>query len=141
HVLSRSGFHPDVSDAEQGEPYRRDIKGHARSRLDREQGRHDDEETHHEPVRQGSARHPGACGPEMAVGSCLSAPSFCGMQKIELAWDGRVVSGGRRVTGEDVVAILGRLVAGEASLVQRLVARFAIPEVGKSPAISRGVLL
>ena len=50
-------------------------------------------------------------------------------------------SGGGRVTGEDEVAIFRRLVAGEASLVQRLVARFAILEVGKSPAVSRGVLL
>src|SRR5262249_4491199 len=56
--LSWSGFHADVSDAEQPEPYWRDIKGYTRSRLDRKQGRHDDEETHHEPVRQGSARHP-----------------------------------------------------------------------------------
>src|SRR5262249_19262318 len=58
HILSWPGFHPDVSDAEQSEPYRRDIKGHARSRLDRKQGRHGDEETHHEPVCHGSARHP-----------------------------------------------------------------------------------
>jgi hypothetical protein len=43
----------------------------------------------------------------------------------------RVSSGGRRVTGEDKVAIFGRLVAGETSFVQRLVAGFAILEVGK----------
>ena len=47
----------------------------------------------------------------------------------------------RRVTGEDIVAILSRLVAGEAGLVQRLVARFAVREVGESPAGGRGVLL
>src|SRR6478672_11531346 len=58
HVLSRSGFHPDVSDAEQPEPYRRDIKCHACSRLDGKQGRHNDQETHDEPVRQRTARHP-----------------------------------------------------------------------------------
>src|SRR5215813_5770399 len=51
------------------------------------------------------------------------------------------VQGGRRVTGEDEVAILDRLMAGEASVVQRLVARFAVLEVGKSPATSRAVLL
>src|SRR5205823_9657855 len=52
-----------------------------------------------------------------------------------------VSSGGRRVTGEDEVAIFGRLMAGKASFVQRLVARSAILEVGKSPAGSRGVHL
>ena len=41
---------------------------------------------------------------------------------------------------EDVVATFGRLVAGEASFVQRLVARFAVGEVGESPAASRRVL-
>ena len=50
-------------------------------------------------------------------------------------------SGRRRVTGEDVVAVFGRLVTGEASFVQCLVARFAILEVGKSPAASLRVLL
>ena len=50
-------------------------------------------------------------------------------------------SGRRRIASEDVVAIFRRLVAGEASFVQRLVARFAVLEVGKSPAASRGVLL
>jgi hypothetical protein len=40
-----------------------------------------------------------------------------------------------------VVVIFGRLVTGEASFVQRLVARFAILEVGKSPATSRRVAL
>jgi hypothetical protein len=63
------------------------------------------------------------------------------VQKIDPAKKRRVSSGGRRVTGEDEVAIFGRLVAGEASFVQRLVARFAVLEVGKSPAVSRGVLL
>src|SRR5262249_50239802 len=58
HVLSRSGFHPDVSDAEQPEPYWRDIKSHARPRLDGKQCRHNDQATHDEPVRQGTARHP-----------------------------------------------------------------------------------
>ena len=56
--LSRSGFKAEVSDAEQGEPYWRDIKGDARCRFDPKQARHDDQETHHEPVRQGCARHP-----------------------------------------------------------------------------------
>jgi hypothetical protein len=49
-------------------------------------------------------------------------------------------SGRRRVTGEDIVAIFGRLVTGEASLVQRVVTWFAIREISKSPAASRGVL-
>jgi hypothetical protein len=49
-------------------------------------------------------------------------------------------SGRRRVTREDEVAIFGSLVAGEAGFVQRLVARFAVLEVGESPAASRGVL-
>jgi hypothetical protein len=55
--------------------------------------------------------------------------------------DARFSSGRRCVVRENVVAIFGRLVAGEAGVVQRLVARFAILEVGKSPAASRGVLL
>ena len=50
-------------------------------------------------------------------------------------------SGRSCVVSENVVAVFGRLVTGEASFVQRLVARFAVLEVGKSPAASRGVLL
>ena len=46
----------------------------------------------------------------------------------------------RRVTGEDEVAIFGRQVAGVAGFVQRLVAGFAVREVGESPAAHRGVL-
>ena len=42
---------------------------------------------------------------------------------------------------EHVVAIFGRLVTREASLVQCLIARLAILEVSKSPAASRGVFL
>ena len=39
-----------------------------------------------------------------------------------------------RVTGKDEIAIFGRQVAGKAGFVERLVARFAVLEVGKSPA-------
>src|ERR1700730_5534322 len=46
----------------------------------------------------------------------------------------------RRITGEDEVAIFGRQVAGVAGFVQRLVARFAIREVGETPAARRDVL-
>ena len=49
-------------------------------------------------------------------------------------------SGRRRVASENVVAIFPRLVAGEALFVQRLIAGFAVREVGKSPAAGRGVL-
>src|SRR5262249_5603252 len=52
----------------------------------------------------------------------------------------RADSGRRRVTREHEVAICGRLVAGEAGFVQRLVARFAVLEVGESPAAGRCVL-
>ena len=41
---------------------------------------------------------------------------------------------------ENVVAIFYRQVAGEPGLVQRLVASFAVREIGISPAASRGVL-
>jgi len=53
-----------------------------------------------------------------------------------------VRSGPRRrcVMGEDKVATLGRLVAGPASLVQRLVARFAVLKVSKTPTARRRVL-
>src|SRR5271165_581143 len=47
----------------------------------------------------------------------------------------------RCVTGEDIVAILHRRVAGEAGLVQRLVARLSAFKVSESPAARRGVLL
>src|SRR5690242_9397716 len=56
--LSRPGFKAQVSDAEQGEPYWRDIKGDARCRFEPKQARHDDQESHHEPIRPGRARHP-----------------------------------------------------------------------------------
>src|SRR6516164_6392561 len=60
-----------------------------------------------------------------------------------LLWanSGHQVSGSRRVSGEDVVAILGRLVAREACLMQCLVARFAIFEVCKTPDARCGVFL
>jgi hypothetical protein len=64
-----------------------------------------------------------------------------GVQKIDPAKKRRVSSGGRRVAGEDVVAIFHRLVAREAGVVQRLVAWFAVREIGISPAATRGVLL
>ena len=48
-----------------------------------------------------------------------------------------LVSG--RVTGEDKVASFGGLVAGEAGFVHRLVARFAVRKISKSPAARRGV--
>jgi hypothetical protein len=44
-----------------------------------------------------------------------------------------------RVAGEDKVASLDRLVAGEASLEQNLVGRFAVFELSKSPTARRGV--
>ena len=40
----------------------------------------------------------------------------------------------RCVTGEDKVACFGRLVAGKAGLVQRLVARLSVLKVSESPA-------
>src|SRR5262249_18448764 len=49
-------------------------------------------------------------------------------------------SGRRRVTREDEVAIFGRLVAGEAGLVQGLVARLPVLKSGESPAATRAVL-
>ena len=49
-------------------------------------------------------------------------------------------SGRRRVSGEHVIAILGRLVTREASFVQGLVAGFTILEISKSPPSSRAIL-
>ena len=46
----------------------------------------------------------------------------------------------RCVTGEDIVAIFRRRVAGEAGLVQRLVARLSARKVSEPPAACRGVL-
>src|SRR5580698_5750796 len=46
----------------------------------------------------------------------------------------------RRVAGEDIVAIFRRRVAGEAGLVQRLVARLSVLKVSEPPAGRRGVL-
>src|ERR1700730_4591201 len=46
----------------------------------------------------------------------------------------------RRITGEDEVAISRWQVAGVTGFVQRLVARFAVREVGESPAARRDVL-
>jgi hypothetical protein len=46
-----------------------------------------------------------------------------------------------RVPSEDVIAILRGFVAGKARPVQRFVARFAVREVGKSPAAGCTVLL
>src|SRR5262249_5660428 len=63
-------------------------------------------------------------------------------KEIDPARNRRVLSSGRRrVTGEDKVANFRRLVAGEAGAVQCLVASFAVREVGKSPAVGRGVLV
>ena len=45
----------------------------------------------------------------------------------------------RRVASENVVVIFCRRVAGEALFVQRLIARLALGEVGKSPAAGCGV--
>jgi len=45
------------------------------------------------------------------------------------------------VTGEDIVAIFRRRVAGEAGLVQRLVSRLPVLKVSEAPAARRGVLL
>ena len=45
-----------------------------------------------------------------------------------------------RVASENEVAIFCRLVAGEALCVQRLIAGFAVGEVGESPASGRSVL-
>jgi hypothetical protein len=44
------------------------------------------------------------------------------------------------VTGEDEVARFDLIVAGEAGLHERLVARFAIPEVSETPTARFGVL-
>ena len=44
-----------------------------------------------------------------------------------------------RVMGEDKIVIFGGLMAREAGLVQCLVARFAVLEVGETPAACRGV--
>jgi hypothetical protein len=49
-------------------------------------------------------------------------------------------SGRSCVVSENLVAIFCRRVAGEALCVQRLVARLAVREVGKSPAPGYGVL-
>jgi len=46
----------------------------------------------------------------------------------------------RCVTGEDKVAIFGRLVTREAGFVLRLVGGFAVRKVCKPPAAGRGVL-
>ena len=45
----------------------------------------------------------------------------------------------RCVTGEDIIAIFRRRVAGEAGIVQRLAARFAVGKVSEPPAARRGV--
>lgn len=47
----------------------------------------------------------------------------------------------RCVRGEDVVVIFRRYVAGEAGLVQRLVARLSVLEISEPPAAGGGVLL
>ena len=47
----------------------------------------------------------------------------------------------RCVMGEPIVAIFRRRVAGEADLVQRLVARLSVRKVSEPPAARRGVLL
>src|SRR5712692_2020075 len=47
----------------------------------------------------------------------------------------------RCVTGEDIVAIFRRRVAGEAGLVQRPVARLSARKVSEPPAACCGVLL
>src|SRR6516225_615462 len=44
------------------------------------------------------------------------------------------------VTGEDKIARFDLIVAGEAGLHERLVARFAVLEVSKTPTARRGVL-
>jgi hypothetical protein len=48
-------------------------------------------------------------------------------------------SGRRCVASENVVSVFCSRVAGEALCVQRLVTRFALCEVGESPAAGRGV--
>src|SRR5271165_3515021 len=52
---------------------------------------------------------------------------------------GSFSSGRRCVASENVVAVFCRRVAGEALCVQRLIARFALREVGESPAARRQV--
>jgi hypothetical protein len=65
----------------------------------------------------------------------------CRLQNIDPTKDRRVFGSGRRcVASENVVAIFCRLVAREALCVQRLVAGFAVREVGESPASGRDVL-
>jgi len=68
------------------------------------------------------------------------SPRFDGDRNVIAMSGAWFSSGRRRVTREHEIAILSRLVAGEARFVQRLIARFAILEVGESPAARRGVL-
>ena len=66
---------------------------------------------------------------------------LAGLEAIDPAKSCACISSWRRcVVSENVVAILRRLMAGEAFFVQRLVARLAVREVGESPAAGRGVL-
>src|SRR5215831_8540087 len=74
--------------------------------------------------------------PRMLPRRC--APKPTGGLRIVFAW---VSSGRSCVVSKNVVVIFGRQVAGEAGLVQRFIAGFAVHEVGVSPAAGRGVLL
>ena len=67
-------------------------------------------------------------------------PVLTGSKKLISPRVMRVRSWGRRVASEEVVTVFCRRVAREALCVQRLVARFAVGEVGKSPAAGCGVL-
>ena len=72
---------------------------------------------------------------------CCDRHNLCDVQEVDSAKDPRVLSSGRRcVVSENVIAIFYRLVAWKALFVQRLVAGFAVCEVGISPAAGRGVL-
>src|SRR4051812_48294628 len=80
-----------------------------------------------------------ATGAPIAVASTAAAKSLLVfIDKPPMNSRPAVLSPG--VAGEDIVAVFCRLVAGEAGLVKRFVARFAVGEVGEAPAAGRGVL-
>src|SRR6516165_5047966 len=83
----------------------------------------------------------GAAGHRFASFAAGTAAILAGPRNSspEEKWAGSI-SGRSCVVSENVVAILCGLVAGEARLVQRLIARFAVREVGVAPAPGRGVL-
>ena len=66
---------------------------------------------------------------------------LAGLEAIDPAKSCACISSWRRcVVSENVIAVFCRRVAGKALFVQRLIARFAVREVGESPAAGCGVL-